>query len=214
MDDYKLLISIVPHDRGERLIRSAMESGCGGGTVLTGRGLARSNVAAILGLGEEAKDIILMIVKDEAKTPIASAIINTTRFEKKNFGEMFCVNLGALLKSGKLSGENDMANTETDNTMITVIVNKGYADDVMAAARSAGAGGGTVVNARGTARETDARFFGMHIVPEKEMLLMVVPKDKKGAVMSAIENLKCLKEQGMGIAYTCAVENFTTLGKK
>ena len=135
MDDYKLLISIVPHDRGERLIRSAMESGCGGGTVLTGRGLARSNVAAILGLGEEAKDIILMIVKDEAKTPIASAIINTTRFEKKNFGEMFCVNLGALLKSGKLSGENDMANTETDNTMITVIVNKGYADDVMAAAR-------------------------------------------------------------------------------
>ena len=214
MEDYKLLISIVPHDRGERLIRSAMESGCGGGTVLTGRGLARTNVAAILGLGEEAKDIILMIVKNDLKMPIASAIINTTRFEKKNFGEMFCVNLGALLKSGKLSGENDMANTETDNTMITVIVNKGYADDVMAAARSAGAGGGTVVNARGTARETDARFFGMHIVPEKEMLLMVVPKDKKVAVMSAIENLKCLKEQGMGIAYTCAVENFTTLGKK
>ena len=107
-----------------------------------------------------------------------------------------------------------MAKTDCDNTMITVIVNKGYADDVMAAARSAGAGGGTVVNARGTARETDARFFGMHIVPEKDMLIMVVPADKKKAVINAIENVKCLKEPGMGIAYSSAVEDFTTLGKK
>ena len=107
-----------------------------------------------------------------------------------------------------------MSKTNFENTMITVIVNKGYADDVMAAARNAGAGGGTVVSARGTARETDARFFGMHIVPEKEMLIMVVSSDKKDAVISAIEEMKCLKEPGMGIAYSCAVEDFTTLGKK
>ena len=99
------------------------------------------------------------------------------------------------------------------NEMITVIVNKGYADDVMAAARSAGAGGGTVLNARGTARETDQRFFGMHIVPEKEMLIIVVPSDKKDAVMSKITELKCLRTPGMGIAYSNPVENFALLGK-
>ncbi|MBQ3825742.1 MAG: transcriptional regulator [Spirochaetaceae bacterium] len=214
MENYKLLISIVPHDRGERLIRAAMESGCQGGTVLSGRGLAATNIAAILGLGEEAKDIILMIVDENVKKSVTSAIISTAKTEKRNFGELFSLDLGTFYKSGKQSGEENMAKTDCDNTMITVIVNKGYADDVMAAARSAGAGGGTVVNARGTARETDARFFGMHIVPEKDMLIMVVPADKKKAVINAIENVKCLKEPGMGIAYSSAVEDFTTLGKK
>lgn len=99
------------------------------------------------------------------------------------------------------------------NEMITVIVNKGYADDIMAAARRAGAGGGTVINARGTAKETDERFFGMHIVAEKEMLIMVVPAEKKDGVISAIRELKCLKEPGMGIAYSGQVEDFALLGK-
>ena len=63
----KLITSIVPHDKGEKLTRAAMESGCRGGTVLMGRGLARSNLAAILGLGESTKDVILMIVDEGAK---------------------------------------------------------------------------------------------------------------------------------------------------
>ena len=67
--------------------------------------------------------------------------------------------------------------------MINVIVNKGYAEDAMAAARKAGAGGGTIINARGTAKECDAKFLGIEIVPEKEMLLILVPKDKKDEII-------------------------------
>ena len=63
--------------------------------------------------------------------------------------------------------------------LIVVIVNKDFADDVMHAARKAGAGGGTVINARGTAREEDAKFFGVQIVPEKEMLMILVDSDKR-----------------------------------
>ena len=112
-----------------------------------------------------------------------------------------------------LIGCTEEEKMETRNEMITVIVNKGYADDVMAAARSAGAGGGTVLNARGTARETDQRFFGMHIVPEKEMLVILVPADKKDAVMAKIRDLNCLKTPGMGIAWSSGVEDFALLGK-
>ena len=83
----------------------------------------------------------------------------------------------------------------------------------MAAARKAGAGGGTVVNARGTAREDDAKFFGMHIVPEKEMLLIVVEHEKKDAVLESIRTLPCLAEPGSGIAFCSGVNDFTLLGK-
>lgn len=212
----ELIVSIVPHDKGEKLTRAAMESGCRGGTVLIGRGLAKSNLMAILGLGESTKDVILMIVEEEVKIPVYNAIKLASSREKKDFGEIFITNVDTFFRSGCAECK-DSEKTNGDffmNEMITVIVNKGYADDVMAAARSAGAGGGTVLNARGTARETDERFFGMHIVPEKEMLIIIVPSDRKYAVLDAIRELKCLKEPGMGIAYSSGVENFSLLGKK
>ena len=123
-----------------------------------------------------------------------------------------------MMKAGNvthssLQGDVDMAN-EMERDLITVIINKGYADDAMAAARKAGAGGGTVINARGTAREDDAKFFGMHIVPEKEMLCIVVEHEKKDAVLEAIRTLPCLAEPGSGIAYCSAVSEFVMLGKK
>lgn len=97
--------------------------------------------------------------------------------------------------------------------MINVIVNKGYAEDAMAAARKAGAGGGTIINARGTAKEGDAKFFGMEIVPEKEMLMILVPAEKKDAIIAAIKELPCLSKAGSGIVFCNEAENFTLLGK-
>ena len=105
-------------------------------------------------------------------------------------------------------------NAGKPHEMISVIVNKGYADDAMAAARKAGAGGGTVITARGTAREDDEKFFGVHIVPEKEMLIILVESGKKDAVLNAIKNLRCLSEPGSGIAFCAGVDDFILLGKK
>ena len=96
--------------------------------------------------------------------------------------------------------------------LIVVIVNKDFADDVMHAARKAGAGGGTVINARGTAREEDAKFFGVQIVPEKEMLMILVDSDKKEKVLESIRNLKCISQPGSGIAFTMPATDFTVLG--
>lgn len=213
MSSYRLLVSIVPHDKGEKLTRAAMESGCRGGTVLMGRGLARSNFMAVLGLGESTKDVILMIVEDDVLQSVKNAVIAATSHEKKNFGELFCTDVDAVMKGGNLTeGEENMSGNK--NELITVIVNRGYADDAMAAARKAGAGGGTVVNARGTAKETDERFFGMHIVPEKEMLLIVVDASKKQEVLDSIRSLSCLSQPGSGIAFCSPADEFTLLGKK
>ena len=215
MSSFKMIISVVPHDKGEKLTRAAMESGGSGGTVLMGRSLAKTNIAAVLGLSENAKDMILMIVDGEKKPPVLDAIRRATSREKRNFGELFTIDVNTLVRGGRASGGERARTGGNDmSEMITVIVNKGYADDVMAAARKAGAGGGTVVNARGTARENDERFFGMHIVPEKEMLIMVVPSEKKADVLRAIQETKCLKTPGMGIAYSTDVEDFCLLGKK
>lgn len=215
MSMFTWLISIVPHDKGEKLTAAAVKAGCGGGTVLMGRGLAQSNFGAAFGLGETTKDLIYMIVEKEQKQTIIDAIVDAAHQEKPNFGHLFSIDVESMMKTGIITqqeekGDNGM---ETAQELISVILNKGYADDAMAAARKAGAGGGTVVNARGTAREDDEKFFGVHIVPEKEMLLIVVAQEKKEAVLNAIRDLDCLSEPGSGIAFCCAVNDFTLLGK-
>ncbi len=216
MSMFNLLMSIVPHDKGEKLTAAAVEAGCRGGTVLMGRGLARSNLAAVLGLGETTKDVIYMLVDERQKQNIIDAIVNATLLEKANFGQLFSVDVDLMMRTGVITqkeNEGDMY-MEKARDLISVVVNKGYADDAMAAARRAGAGGGTVINARGTAREDDEKFFGMHIVPEKEMLLIVVEHEKKAAVLNAIRDLRCLREPGSGIAFCSGVDDFTLLGRK
>ncbi len=216
MSMFNLLMSIVPHDKGEKLTAAAVEAGCRGGTVLMGRGLAQSNLAAVLGLGETTKDVIYMLVDERQKQNIIDAIVNATLLEKANFGQLFSVDVDLMMRTGVITqkeNEGDMY-MEKARDLISVVVNKGYADDAMAAARRAGAGGGTVINARGTAREDDEKFFGMHIVPEKEMLLIVVEHEKKAAVLNAIRDLRCLREPGSGIAFCSGVDDFTLLGRK
>ena len=217
MSRFSLIISIVPHDKGEKVTKAAVEAGSGGGTVLMGRELAKSNFGAVLGLGETTKDLIYMVVESEKKVEIIKAMVNCAGSSKSGFGCLFSLDVDSLMKGGKIDdskGGNMSENSEKDRDLISVIVNKGYADDVMFAARKAGATGGTVINARGTAREDDEKFFGVHIVPEKDMLLIVVEHEKKEAVLGAIKEVKCLKEPGMGIAFTSPVGDFTMLGKK
>ena len=166
MSMFALLVSIVPHNKGEKLTAAAVQAGCGGGTVMMGRQLAKTNLAAVLGLGETTKDIIYMVVESRQKQNIIDAIVNASLLEKPDFGQLFSLDVDQMMKTAVITPLNDQGEktmqTEKSRDMISVIVNKGYADDVMAAARRAGAGGGTVINARGTAREDDEKFFGVH----------------------------------------------------
>lgn len=101
---------------------------------------------------------------------------------------------------------------DSPHTLITCIVNRGAADEVMDAARKAGATGGTILNARGTGKEEDVKFFGVQLVPEKEMLLILVGSGQTGAVLDAIRKVPYLAQPGSGIAFCVDVERFMTLG--
>ena len=189
---FKLIVSIVPHDSGELITSAAASKGAGGGTIMMARGTAQSNIIQLLGLGDTSKDIAYVIVDDSIYEDVRSEIILRTENKKKSFGVLFSVDLGEFIKAGDaeskaatLTAGGNMAH-EDSYQMINVIVNKGYADDAMAAARKAGAGGGTIMSARGTAKEGDAKFLGMEIVPEKDLLMIVVPTEKAPQIVQAI----------------------------
>ncbi len=93
----------------------------------------------------------------------------------------------------------------TDNELIVCIVNTGFSETVMAAAKDAGARGGTVIHARGTANKEAEEFFHITIQPDKEIVLILVPTKIRDDVLHAVYREAGLKTAGQGISFTLPV---------
>ena len=98
-----------------------------------------------------------------------------------------------------------MANSKYE--MILCIVNTGFSETVMDAAKEVGARGGTVIHARGTANKEAEQFFQITIQPDKEMVMILVPAEIKDDVLHAIYRSAGLKTEGQGIAFSLPVDD-------
>ena len=95
--------------------------------------------------------------------------------------------------------------------LIICIVNVGFSDAVMEAARACGAKGGTVLNARGTANKEAETFFKITIQPEKEAVMILVPAAIKDDVLHALYQKVGLQTPGQGIAMALPVDGVVGL---
>lgn len=93
--------------------------------------------------------------------------------------------------------------------LIVCIVNAGYSQNVMEAARIAGAGGGTILKGRGSANPEAEEFFNITIHPEKELVLILTPAEEKDKIIQAIYRNSGLSTEGQGIAFSLPVERST-----
>ena len=94
---------------------------------------------------------------------------------------------------------------KTDNhEVIFAIVNSGFADEAMAIAREKGARGGTILNARGVARENEAAFFGITIHAEKEI---------RDDILNALYQRMGMDKKAQGIAFSMPVSDAAGLVK-
>ena len=99
--------------------------------------------------------------------------------------------------------ESELKNTEYE--LLVVISNYGYNNLVMDAAREAGAGGGTVVHARGTGMEKAEKFLGVTLAEEKEMTFIVTRSEKKNEIMKAIMEKAGMESKAKSILFSLPV---------
>ena len=92
-----------------------------------------------------------------------------------------------------------------EHEVIFCIVNAGFADAVMDAAKEYGARGGTVIHAKGTGMEHAQQFLGFSLASEKEAVLMVVPTAKKNDIMKAVMEQAGLTTKAKAIAFSLPV---------
>lgn len=104
-----------------------------------------------------------------------------------------------------------MTVTTNNHEVIFAIVNDGFAEEAMAVAREQGARGGTILTARGVARADEAAFFGISIHQEKEMLMLVVEKDVRDAVLNALYKHMGMGKKAQGIVFSLPVSDVAGL---
>lgn len=217
----KLLIAVMEKHRCDHAVAAARKAGAPGGTVLMGRGTAQSRWLRMLGLDDVEKELLYCLLPASLVFPVMNAIRNAPALARTR-GIMFTIDVieafrhhvsaPAALSPSQEDPMSDNSPEQSGYELLSIIVNNGSADQVMDAARSAGASGGTVIHARGTARPDDASFFGITIVPEKELVMILSPKEKSARIMETIRAEFRDAEPGSGIAFRTAVEHFEMLG--
>lgn len=103
--------------------------------------------------------------------------------------------------------------TQTNNyDLIITIVNRGFSETVMDAAREKGATGGTILHGRGTGAK-QAELFNLVIQEEKEAILIVVTKESRNDIMDAIMHAAGISTEAQGVTFTLPVEDFVVMSK-
>lgn len=98
----------------------------------------------------------------------------------------------------------------TDVALITCIVQRGTADDIIKAAQEVGAQGATVYYARGGGVRERLGVLGLAIEVEKEVINIVVATDQIDRIFEKMYIAGKLDTPGMGIMYVTHLEKAAT----
>ncbi len=154
-----------------------------------GRGTASSKVLSYLGLGETEKAVFFSVMRREAARAALERLDAGLQMEKPGHGITFltAVEEGCYRRTVEFTdgSGNEMA-AQTPHSLILVVLNRGYSEEVMEAARAAGATGGTVLHARSLGQAGMEKFFGVTIAPEKELLMILAGAEDACGIMAGI----------------------------
>lgn len=179
-----------------------------------GTGTAVSETLDTLGLERTEKAVLGAVVTDTAWRQILRSLRRELQIDVPGTGVAFTVPLSSIggkkalrFVTGRqeFAFEGESTLKETRYELLVVIANQGYSNQVMDAARAKGAGGGTVIHAKGTGMESAEQFFGVALASEKEMLFIVVRSEQKNDIMRVIMDKAGTGTRAGGIVFSLPV---------
>ncbi|NLG03511.1 MAG: P-II family nitrogen regulator [Clostridia bacterium] len=202
MNTMKLLINIVKRESEEEYIQFYKKHEIAFFLATLCKGTASKNMLDYLGIERNEMVMFQSIVLDTSLKKLEHDLIYQMGIDVPGSGIALALPLdsvGGSLALSYLSGEQQVIEigevtnmSEKPYALLIAISEKGNIDTVMDAARSAGARGGTVINAKGTHGTSRTKFFGMSIAEEKDIIYIVAKQEEKNKIMQAI-----MEEAGM-----------------
>jgi nitrogen regulatory protein PII len=204
LENVELVCIIVNFGLGGRVLHIAKQCGIKGGTVFLGKGTVNNRILEFLGLTDVRKEIVIMISNKKAVGPLVQELDAEFNFDKPNHGIAFTTSITKIIGASSYKSEKSIEGRGVDQPMyysITVVVDKGKAEDVIDAATKAGSRGGTIINARGSGIHETSKVFSMDIVPEKEVVMILSEHEKTEQIVDSIRTALQIDEPGNGIIY-------------
>lgn len=186
---------------------------------LNAEGTASSEIMDMLGLGSIDKRILISILPkhfaevmlDKLKSELKLGIVNSgiaitiplTGINNLILQMLMQIN-DEKFPQEEGRDEEDMA--EIKHALIAAIVNRGFGSEVMAAAKEAGANGGTVVHSRQIGNEEVRGFWGLSVQDEKEIVLILSKAEDKMGIMKKINEHCGVSSDAQGMIMSIPVD--------
>ena len=163
-----LMMTVADRERMRGFIRLYKDKGLDIHFMSLGHGTAQKRYLRLLALNETEKMVCQTIVTGRKWLEVKKAMSVRLRIEAPGVGIAYIVPLAAIGGKRELmfltSGQGYEKGAEqtlkgTDQELLVVIGNQGYSEQIMDAARKAGARGGTVIHARGTGQKKQSSFW-------------------------------------------------------
>lgn len=160
-------------------------------------GTATSETLSILGLEHAERVLMQSLVTQSKANALTHELTHKMNIDLPDRGIALAIPLSSIVSKKVLShviadGDDTFAEQaqsaerKIGMEIVISICAKGHSDEIMRAARGAGATGGTIIKAKGTAAQGTDMFFGMAISDEKEITYIVTKKEQRSGIMKAI----------------------------
>lgn len=194
---------------------------------ISAHGTASSEIMDMLGLGSNEKRVLISMVPGTIVDRLLNKLQKRLYLGAPNTGIAYSVPLNGcsasmmrMMKKWKndhnvsLESEKEGEMMDNEYVMIMAFVDEGFSEDVMAAARPAGATGGTVFHSRTAGSEDTLKIWNITVQQQREIVMILAEKKDKVAIMKAISE-KCGSESpAHGMVISMPVDGVAGLGFK
>ena len=195
MSELSMMVTVTTRKLTPKFINFYQEIGLPVSFTTVGNGTASSEILDYFGLDGSEKSVIFHVITDTKWKDTKRQLRLKMNIDVPGVGIAFLIPLSSIsgMKAlNYLTAQQDYVKGEesslkdTKYELLITIANQGYSEPVMEAARKVHAAGGTVIHAKGTGTHLAQKFMGVTLVPEKDMIFIVVRKSQKNAIMRAI----------------------------
>ena len=188
------------------------------------QGTASSEVMDMLGLDGVDKNILMSMMPKDFADDMLKKLRKKLHLGMPNTGIAFTLVMsggsGLLVQTiEKMEPEekrillkrSETGMKESEYSMVMAIVNQGFSEDVMNAARPMGASGGTVFHSRRIGNEEAMKFWKISVQEEREIVIILAQKEDKLPIMQEIGKKCGMQSEAQGIVLSLPVDSIVGL---
>lgn len=211
----KVMISVTKRGNGNKMVDFYKKNNLHYDFICLGTGTANSEILDYLGLETNEKDIVITMIPAVKIPEIINGATEEFKLNSPGKGIVFTVPLTAVsARVQKILCKNTDTNKEVPMSdrkyeLILTVLNRGYVDKAMRAAKSAGAKGGTILHARRVGFEDVENIFGFTIQPEKDIIMILADSSIRRDVMNSITEAVGINTEAKALLLSLPVDEIS-----